>query len=150
MNSTAFLQILPSVTQVYRKGESITKHEVGNLQVTEIYAYPHQETKDESHTSFDLHFVTISVDPIQAQACKEQFIAWLHSYPQQERLAGGPSYIEFAAVAEIDQESAFRIFALGAALDLWHIITPEFMGFDGAEADAMAGNGFIMITGYNK
>ena len=39
-------------------------------------------------------------------------------------------------------------FALGQALGMWKVITPKRLGFTGAEADRLAGNGLVMMTGW--
>lgn len=115
--------------------------------VLEIYAMPHVDEAPENIERVDVEFEVIGVDRDKAEARRGEFIALMDSYPQPERLAGGPSYIEVGA--EIGSQSgAFQMFALGKVLGLWDIITPSKMGFAGEEARQMAGSGFIMITGY--
>src|SRR6202012_2479706 len=83
----------------------------------------------------------------RAESHRAELVELLNNYPQAERIAQGPSYIEVGA--EIgDQGAAFQLFAMGKVLGLWDVITPEKMGFTGPEADSMAGNGFVMMTGY--
>jgi hypothetical protein len=43
---------------------------------------------------------------------------------------------------------AMRLFALGQALGMWKVITPEGLGIEGEDADRMAGSGFVMMTGW--
>jgi hypothetical protein len=150
MDSTTFFQAVKAATNIYRKGEPVIERKVGDLLVPEIYAYPSLDAKHDGAPLFDVHFVLVDVDPVKAQALKEQFLAWLRTYPQPERLAGGPSYSEFASIAQIEQATCFRIFALGAFFDLWKIITPERMGFTGQLAHDMAEDGYVMITGYRQ
>ena len=85
--------------------------------------------------------------PPEIRALYDELIAILKTYPQPERLAGGPSYIEVGG--EIgDQGAAFQLFALGKVLGLWDIITPEKLGITGPEANQMAGMGFVMMSGF--
>ncbi|MGD9879139.1 MAG: hypothetical protein AB7U95_03285 [Reyranella sp.] len=95
----------------------------------------------------DLEFLVIGVDKVAAERNKAELIEILKTYPQLDRLAGGPSYIEVGA--EIgDQGAAFQLFALGKVLGLWDVITPATMGFTGEEARQMAGSGFVMMSGF--
>lgn len=97
----------------------------------------------------DCYFLTIGVDRAKAEARKADLIDLLNDYPDPESLAGGPSYIMVGA--EIgDQGAAFQLFALGKVLGIWDVITPTMFGATGAQADQMAGSGFIMSTGYRK
>ncbi len=115
--------------------------------VAEIYAMPHEREALAGIEKVDCEFVVIGVDKAKAEERRGELMEILNSYPQPERLAGGPSYIEVGA--EIgDQVAAFQLFALGKALGLWSVITPATMGITGPEARQMAGSGFVMIGGY--
>src|ERR1700733_2312134 len=95
----------------------------------------------------DMEFLVIGVDKAKAEARRSEFVDVMQGYPDLERLAGGPSYIEVGA--EIgDQGVAFQLFALGKTLGMWDVITPAKLGFSGEEAKQMAGAGFVMMTGY--
>lgn len=114
--------------------------------VVTIDAMPH-ESEATGVEKIDLEFVVIGVDRAKAEQHKAEFISILKAYPQPERLAGGPSYIEVGA--EIgDQGAAFQLFALGKVLGLWDVITPKSMGFEGEEAAQMAGAGFVIMSGF--
>jgi len=76
-----------------------------------------------------------------------EIITILKDYPQLERLAGGPSYIEVGGVIG-DQGAAFQLFALGEVLGLWKVVTPKILGMDDATARQLAGSGMIMISGF--
>lgn len=97
----------------------------------------------------DCHFLKIGVDVKLAQARRDELTAILDQWPQPDRLAGGPSYIEVGGVIG-DQGAAFQLFALGQALGLWKVITPGSLGLTGREADDAAGSGFVMISGYSN
>ena len=73
----------------------------------------------------------------------------LRGYPEPERLAGGPSYIEIGGVLG-DQQEAFLLFALGKVLGLWSVITPATLGFEGPEADQLAGAGMVNMSGFKE
>lgn len=147
MNLDRLYHILHDTTVQLRKGAEVEERRVGNVQVTEVYAMPHEAQAENSIEKVDCHFIVVGVDKAKAKQYKNELIAILKTYPQPGRLAGGPSYIEVGA--EIgDQGAAFQLFALGQVLGLWKVITPEKLNFTGPEAHQMAGLGFVMISGF--
>jgi hypothetical protein len=139
--------ILRETTCQLRKGEEVEKRQEIGLDITEIYAMPHEAEARPDLEKVDCEFVVIGVDKAKADEHRAEFIELLNSYPNPERLAGGPSYIEVGA--EIgDQGAAFQLFALGQVLGLWSVITPASMGITGPEARQLAGSGFVMMSGY--
>lgn len=162
MDIQALYRILGETTQQYRKGkvfegtpELVSQMDAGpgdeGLQgggVLEVYAMPPESEIDEL-VPVDLHFITIGVDKVKAEAARAELIGILDEYPNSADLAGGPSYITVGGVIG-DQGAAFQLFALGKVLGLWNIITPETFGMTGDEARHAAGSGYIMITGYRK
>lgn len=96
----------------------------------------------------DCHFVKVGVNKYLAESRKEELISLLKTYPDQERLKGGPGYIEVGGVVG-DQGDAFRLFALGEVLGFWEVVTPGRLGIKGEDAKMMAGRGGVMITGFN-
>jgi hypothetical protein len=139
-------EALKQTTSVFRKGPEVEHRDVDGVKVTEVWGYPHVDDHDSDLTMVDVHYVQIGVR--HAEDGRQALVEWLSQYPQPERLAGGPSYIELAGVGEIEQETAFRVMALGKVLGLWSLITPETLGITGPEADQMAGMGLVMISGY--
>ncbi|MEK7452769.1 MAG: hypothetical protein AAB614_00890 [Patescibacteria group bacterium] len=128
----------------FKEGDNIDKLPGGSVH---IYAMPHESQTKDGIEKVDLHFIVVGVDKAKAEHYKDELIAILKTYPQPERLAGGPSYIEVGS--EIgDQGVAFQLFALGKVLGLWDIITPEKFGLTGSEANEMASMGFVMISGF--
>ena len=128
----------------FKEGDDVGKLPSGSVH---IYAMPHEAQAKDGIEKVDCHFIVVGVDKSKAEERKNELIAILKTYPQPERLAGGPSYIEVGG--EIgDQGAAFQLFALGKVLGLWDIITPEKLGFTGPEADQMAGRGFVMMSGF--
>ncbi len=129
--------ILLATTVELRKGPAVEESQSGIVAVTEIYAMPHV---DEVHDleKVDVVFEVIGVDREIALQRKDELIALLADYPQPDRLAGGPSYIEVGAVLG-SQSAAFRLFALGHVLELWKLITPASLGMTGEKARQMAG-----------
>lgn len=94
--------------------------------------------------SINVHFFWVSS---KNNPNAEELRALLEAdYPELERLKGGPSYIELGGVLG-DQGIALMLIGLGGILKLWPVITPEVMGITGAEADSMAGIGFVMAGG---
>jgi hypothetical protein len=148
MNLNRLYEILGATTIQFRKGEVIEKHTVGDaVDVVEINMMPHSDEAHPDLEKVDLEFLVIGVDKAKAEQHRAELVSILSDYPQPDRLAGGPSYIEVGA--EIgDQGAAFQLFALGKVLGLWDVITPKAMGFEGPEAREMAGRGFVMMTGF--
>lgn len=148
MNLNRLHELLRETTSTFRKGQEVEEREVGNVRVVEVYAMPHESEAPESIEKVDVHFLTIGVNKPRAVAIREELAGILNGYPQPERLAGGPSYIELGA--EIgSQDAALRLFAVGKVLGFWDVITPRAMGITGPQADELAGSGMVMITGYN-
>jgi hypothetical protein len=149
VNTGRLYEILGETTVQLRKGEMVEERKAGPVDVVEIFAMPHVSEAEPELEKVDLEFLVIGVNKPVAEARKAELVEILKTYPQPDRLAGGPSYIEVGA--EIgDQGAAFQLFALGKVLGLWQLITPATMGFTGEEAGKMAGAGFIMITGFRQ
>ena len=104
-------------------------------------------TEDAGLAIVDCHFVVIGVDKVKAEARRGELVDLLAGYSPPGRLAVGPSYIEVGGVLG-DQGEAFRLFAVGEALGMWKVITPKTMGFEGRAAEQLAGQGFVMMSGY--
>ena len=139
--------ILSETTCQLRKGAPIEKRTAGPIEVTEVFAMPHESEARPELAKVDLEFVVVGVDNAAAQRHRDELKAILDTYPAPERLACGPSYIEVGAVIG-DQGAAFQLFALGKVLGLWDVITPTTLGITGDDARRMAGSGMIMMTGY--
>lgn len=143
MNLDKLYAILADTTAQFRKGEEV-EHRNG---ATHVFAIPHISEARPHIERVDMEFVVIGVDLLKARTVKNDLMAILDTYPDLERLASGPSYIEVGA--EIgSQGAAFQLFALGKSLGLWDVITPASMGLKGEQARQLAGAGFIMISGY--
>ena len=146
MNLTRLYEILSETTSEYRKGPEVTKEITENLEVTHVYAMPPLEEAPETDVMVDVHFMQIAVNKDKAEKVRNELNEILDTYPDPERLRGGPSYIEVGAVIG-DQGAAFKLFALGEVLGMWKVITPASLGMTGAIADQMAGGGMVMISG---
>lgn len=140
--------ILGETTALLRKGEEVTERQEGNLKVTEVYAMPHEDEASKLQ-KVDCIFVTVGVSKQKAEQHQDELISILREYPEPDRLAGGPSYIEVGGVIG-DQGTAFQLFALGEVLGLWKVITGKTLGMDDATARQMAGTGFVMISGLKE
>lgn len=136
---------LHAVTTVYRKGLESTRRDINGILVTDVYGYPPIPTGIEV---VDMHFVAVAVFKDQALIAWPEIEKSLIAYPNPERLDSGPSYIELAWSLGIEQETAFRLMAIGAALRKWTIITPATFGIEGPSADDLAGKGMVMISGW--
>ena len=139
--------ILGETTVQLRKGEEVEEHQEGNLKVTEVYAMPHESEAEAELQKVDCIFLIIGVNKQKAEQYREELIGILKEYPEPERLAGGPSYIEVGGMLG-DQGAAFQLFALGEVLGLWKVITGKMLGMDDETARQMAGSGMVMISGF--
>lgn len=147
MDMKRLYEILHETTQQYRKGDAFQVTRSGPIDVLEVFDMPHEGGAPEDLEMVDVHFMTIGVDKAKAEARKDELIALLRDYPAPLELSVGPSYIAVGATIG-DQGAAFCLFALGKALGLWEIITPELLGLTGEEAHEAAGRGFIMMSGW--
>lgn len=140
-----------------RKGAVETVTQVGPMQVTTIDAFPSLDEmanfdKDYSAADgtiklVDCHFLTVAVHLKRAEQCRAEFIETIE--PDAEMLRGGPSYLSIGALLD-DQTTAFGFMALGDALGLWHVVTPEKLHLPQDSWDRAAGLGYVLISGYNK
>lgn len=158
MDLDKLYEILADTTVQLRKGEVVhgTPKLVAAIDhgdailpggVVTIEAMPAVTEAAPDLDTIDLELLVVGVDRARAEKRRAEFIAVVQGYPNLERLAGGPSYIEVGA--EIgNQGAAFQMFALGKTLGLWDVITPASIGVTGPKAAEMAGLGFIMMTGY--
>src|SRR3989344_4002115 len=142
--------IIQDSTRVFRKGEEVEKRRVGSVDVVEIFGYDHtnQAPLGDNFEKVDMIFVDVVVDRSRATQYREALVEQLRNYPQPERLAGGPSYIELAPNLGMEQEGALRFMALGKTLGMWDIMSAKTLGMNDEEARQMAGQGFLMISGY--
>lgn len=148
MNLERLYFILKESTFPIRKGDSVVHSEIDGIPVTEIFNMPSEPTFDDNNFfEVDCIFLAIAVDKKKADEHKEELIEILKTYPEPERLAGGPSYIEVGGILG-DQGAAFQLFALGKYLGLWEIITPKSFFIEGKQVLELAGMGLIMISGF--
>ena len=141
------IDLICETTAVYRKGAEVTRRNVNGVDVIEIYGYD-PVPDDGLHFLVDVHFVMVGVRGVEGETA-EKLREALREYPEPERLAGGPSYIELGGVLG-SQELALRLLALGEACKLWKVITPAALHIEGPQADEMAGSGFVMCSGYKS
>lgn len=142
-NIEALNKLISETTILLRKGAVVTR----KPGVVTIQAMPHENDDLPPFTvKVDLVMVTVGVLPI-AHERRGTLVELLKRYPYPERLAAGPSYIEIGGILG-DQGQALALIALGHVLKLWEAITPALFGVTGAEAQKMAGMGYVMISGF--
>ncbi len=144
-------KILAVTCTQLRKGPEVTSEQSGGgMEVITVQAMPHESAfaGREGYAQIDVHFLTISVDLTEAEEHKAELIEILGAYPEPERLAAGPSYIEIGGVIG-DQGAALTLFALGEALDLWRVLTPATLGIEGSDAKDLAGRGMVLMSGFD-
>jgi hypothetical protein len=146
-------QLLVHETIVYRKGAEITEREVGGVKVIEVFGYPETPSRGEL---VDVHFVNVgfterAADPagfrsVVEAACAE--VGYNGVTITATDLAEGPSYITLGGWLG-SQELALRFLALAYHYGCTSVVvTPEVMGATGAQADELAGAGYVMLGGW--
>ncbi len=150
MDAQKLYDIVKDSTRVFRKGESVEERQVGNVDVVELFGYDHtsEAPSGDNFDKVDMIFVDVVVDRARAEQYRGALAEQMRAYPQPERLAGGPSYIELAPNMGMEQEGALRVMALGKTLGIWDVMSAKTLGMDDATARQMAGQGFLMISGY--
>jgi len=147
MNLDRLYEILAATTAQFRNQAEELTIEDGPVRVVDMNINPPVSAARPSLVVVDMVLLSVGVDKVAAEKYKDELVAILKEYPEPERLAGGPNYMEVGAAVG-DQGAAFQLFALGQVLGLWKVITPAFFGMTGDEAKNTAGMGFIMITGF--
>lgn len=142
-------EIVGDATKSYRKGKAIAEREEGGIKVTEVYLMPPVEYDSPELRTIDVHFMEVGVNKKKAEKHRAELQAILEDWPEVGGLQKGPSYIEVGGIVD-SQQVALQLFALGEALGFWKVLTPQRIGFTGAEADELAGLGFVMISGFNR
>ncbi|MET0601875.1 MAG: hypothetical protein ABW167_07785 [Baekduia sp.] len=152
-------EIVRECTEVFRHGPVVEEERAGMVTVTHVWFNTLHErdapTDPVTHALVDTHFLVVAVDRAKAEEYRDEFVAALECWPPDKtympdnRLAGGPSYIELGAQLG-DQGLAFQFMAMGEVLGLWQVITPKKMlpGVSDEEAQRLAGGGLVMISGY--
>lgn len=149
MNIERMAQILEECCTQFRKGPMVVEGRIGAVRTVDIYAMEAVENAPASMEKVDVEFLVIGVDREKAMARKAELCDLLKEYPDLNRLAEGPGYIEVGGALG-SQDLALQLFAVGKVMGMWEVITPAKMGFEGTEAREMAGLGFLMITGWRK
>ena len=148
-NTQKLANILHDCSVQLRNGDPLTREAVGPVDVVTIDFNPPVSDAAPHLEVIDLTLLCVGVDREEAEAHKDELATILSDYPDPDVMSGGPSYI--AVGGEVgDQGLAFQLFAVGKVLGFWDVITPERMGFDGDEARNLAGQGFVMITGFRR
>lgn len=105
---------------------------------------PDADLDENRYVEVDVHFFTCWVvkdAAAEVESTLREYVGTL----DPELMASGPSYI--ALGAEIgDQSMALRLMAFGETAGWWQVITPARLGIEGAQADQMAGMGYVMVT----
>ena len=147
------INYIEAATEVFRKGEVVKVAEVGDLDVVTVDAFPEKPTDREV---FDMHFFSVGFTQAATTWTHRRFYDYLVNNPIGEFTnltksdwEGGPSYITIGGWIG-SQELALRLLALGQAHEIWRVITPERLGFTGADADRAAGNGLVLSAGFIK
>jgi hypothetical protein len=141
-------EIVRLSTVMLRKGAPVTEETKAGVRSVHVWMMPHGDEAPTEMPRVDVHFFTVGIRP-EVEALKPALLTALRGCPEPERLADGPSYIELGGMLG-DQGQALRLFGLGEYLGLWKVITPATLGIEGPDADAMAGMGMVMCSGYKQ
>jgi hypothetical protein len=129
INDKDALNAIHEATQVFRKGGEVTRKKVGNIEVVEVFGYPETKEATKELELHDLYFVDVGVDKPKAAELGGAIREWLDQDDERAALmANGPSYIHMGEWME--QETALRLFAIGASLGWWKIMNASFIGLD--------------------
>ena len=142
--STSLGSLIAETTRVYRKGDAVQR-DGGVVTIDDMPPLPATQPAEEALV--DAHFLWVSVRRAAAEERRRELCALLAEYPAPDRLAGGPSYLELGAELG-DQGLALRLLALGEVLRLWRLFIPASFGITGDRAEAMAGQGYIVCSGW--
>lgn len=148
-------EVIREATTCYRKDdEMVSIKNVGNVDVYTLTGYPTADAGGEQEL-IDVHFLLVGFRTEKvptAQRFLELIVAARQgefSPMTVEELKGGPSYITLGGWLG-SQDQALRFIALGKHLEMWDVITPATLGVTGAEADQMAGVGFVYCGGLKE
>lgn len=141
----------PAIAAALKSGVAIEDLPGGSAH---IYDMPHTgQVAHEDIEKVDCHFIVVGVNKTKALERKDELLQLLADWPAESwgqptrPLTEELNYLEVGGVLG-DQGAAFCLFALGQALGLWKVLTPEVvLGVTGPTADILAGQGFITISG---
>lgn len=149
MNKARLMEVLNDSTCFISKGAR-TERKLPNIPVLLWGLLLHaSDPLAKSFELVDCHFVMVAVNPVQAEAHRQDFIELLESFPNQKKLQDGPSYKHIASIVG-DDMTALRVFGLGQTLGLWNVMLPDQFGVDPELADEVADLGLIVTTGYHS
>ena len=148
------ISYIEAATEVFRHGAIVKPMpSVGPVSVVSIEAYPE---RPEGREFVDVHFFSVGFTEVAPTWTHRRLYNYLVDHPIGEfsnmtldMWQGGPSYITTGGWIG-SQELALRLIALGQVHGIWHAVTPERLGFEGADADRMAGNGLVMSAGFKE
>jgi hypothetical protein len=90
----------------------------------------------------DVHFFKVAIDPQNSETHKDSFRELIKPYVTGKEEV---NYIELGAALD-SQHRALIVFAIGAYLKLWELMTPKRFKIKEPLASEMAGLGFVSIV----
>jgi hypothetical protein len=147
MDKARLMEVLNDSTCLISKGERTQRKLPGIPVLLWGLLLSASDASAQDFNLVDCHFVTVAVNPVQAEAHRQGFIELLESFPDLKRLQDGPSYKHVASVVG-DEVTALRVFGLGQTLGLWDVLLPDQFGVDQDSIDEAADLGLIVTTGY--
>lgn len=151
----ALQDYLQRATTVYRKGDVVSFEPRGShVDVVVIDAFP--ALPEGLTTTIDCHYVHVGFTEALAELSHQEFYDLVASategvfqYMHISDWSSGPSYISIGAWLG-DQTLAFQFMACVQAHGLGKVITPASLGVTGERGEAMAGAGYVLLSGLNE
>lgn len=149
MDKTRLMEVLNKSTCLISKGEC-TRRKMPGISIL-LWGLLLSATDPEATQlqQVDCHFITVGVNKYQAEQGRSEFIQFLESYPDAQKLFDGPSYKSVAGIVG-DEMTALRVFALGQVLGLWEVLLPNQLDVPPELADEAVDLGLIVTTGYHS
>lgn len=147
MNKQSLMKVLNDSTCLISKGSSTQRKMPEISLLLWGLMVPAGDPRVEALDKVDCQFLTVGVNRVQAEKHRAEFMEFLESYPDPNKLSDGPTYKHLATVVG-DDITALRIFGLGQTLGIWDVLLPSHLGFDTDYADEAADLGLITVTGY--
>jgi hypothetical protein len=146
-------EFISRTTIAYRKGAEVTVEDRDGITVVHVVGYPETPSRG---VLVDVHFLNIGFTEAIAGTTAREFLDLVTVAEHGEfadmpldTIKGGPSYISYGGWLG-SQDQALRFLALGEYYRLWKVITPGVMHIEGAQADSLAGSGFVMNGGLKE
>jgi hypothetical protein len=147
MNNIKLAELLRATTVVLSKGERTRRYLVA-MGVASVLSGLMPSVEDAPGLDIvDCQFLSVGVDLDEAARRVNEFMELVGTLPAAE-LQKGITYKHLAPYVH-DDVTALRVFALGHALGLWHVVLPADTNIEPSIQDEAAALGWLHITPYS-